>query len=131
MVSRSATSLMLVLVGTCPVLCRASLLGAPAGTDKKGQVFQSADPCCDHRDQSSAPVPVDPCENVSCFCSPFVMHDTSSDIAVSILLTATPYLPLSACVSDLCPVPMVRAVPEHHAFPGDATECPPALPLLI
>lgn len=106
--------------------------GALGGSTEKNQFFQiCGDRCCDHKDQPDAPLPADPCGNVSCFCSPFVMHDTGSVGDVLILLMAAPYLPSTCCISDDSLHSAFQVLLAHQAFPGDITERASVLPLLI
>lgn len=122
---------MLFLVGTCPVLCRASLIATPAPTAEQSGASYGADDCCDHRDHPAAPAPIDPCKNVTCFCSPFVMHEVGVNVAALVFLTAATPLPTDTGGIDSSSILFLHALMEPHAFPGDSGEFGAALPLLI
>lgn len=122
---------MLFLVGACPLLCGASLPATPASAHGPSLGSSHADDCCDHRDQPVAPAPVDPCKNVTCFCSPYVMYETGGNVATLAFLTAATPCPSDTCGMDSFSIPFLRALTEPHAFPGDTTGFGSALPLLI
>ncbi|GJQ27791.1 MAG: hypothetical protein HBSAPP02_28230 [Phycisphaerae bacterium] len=93
--------------------------------------FYGADECCDRGDQPATPAPLDPCKNVTCFCSPFVMHETGGNVAALAFLTAATPFQTDTCGIDPFSILFPHALMEPHAFPGDSAEFGAALPLLI
>ena len=131
MMRKPTSFLMLFLVNACPVVCGASL---SATQFCKGDSDQSSnapnDPCCPGGDRGPS-TPDEPCNNTTCFCSPFVMHETSNNPVLLLALPDCPALVLQDDLSRLfCFLP-IRASWERPIFPPGMTQTAAALPLLI
>lgn len=123
----------LFLATACPILCRGSM--AFAGACSHGPICASqagttdADNCPD--DQPIPSVPSDPCEDVSCFCSPFVMIEQADGATAALTMSE---LPMNACTSMAILPPcdaMDRGLLERTALPDLTAKATAALPLLI
>lgn len=133
MPQRFGSYLMLLVMGTCPVLCRSSLAATrPVGDAAWKALRGSVDSCCDAPMDGHEPTaPHEPCKNTTCFCSPFVMHQTSSGLAALLALTAGPDLATCEEHADSWLSPMQTGFWEKRLDPASFADHSVALPLLI
>jgi len=123
----------LLLAIACPTICRVSIV---AGAQRAGEAA-----CCLETpasqtencpgDQPPPSTPADPCKELSCFCSPYVMieRDSGADTVLTIS-----ELPMNACPSIIILVPCAGidiGLVGRHALPAITAENSAALPLLI
>lgn len=131
MARKSASFLMLFLVTACPVVCGASLSATPPC---KGDAEQSSsapsDPCCPNEDRGPS-TPKEPCSNSNCFCSPFVMHDTSGSTTILHELNDCPALILPDELFSVLGFLPICPSWGNVVFPPGMAETSAALPLLI
>lgn len=132
---RPASFLMLFLVMACPVVREASLSAPPIDKGNVDRCSNSSnDPCRLRNDQESprSEQPCNkPCNNTTCFCSQFVMHETSGNQTHLIDLTDCPAMVVPDDLSNLIGFQPIRESWERHIFPSSMTETAGVLPLLI
>lgn len=133
MAQRFGSFLMLFIIGACPVLCRTSLAASrSAGDAPRQEIRGSVDSCCDGpRDGQQPSAPAEPCKNTTCFCSPFVMHETSNNLTVLLALTAGPDMAICGDHAVSCLSPMQTGFWEQPLAPAGFADHSAALPLLI
>lgn len=130
MSQRFGSFLMLFVIGTCSVLCRASLAATRSAVDAANR--GTIDSCCDSPGEERKPsAPEDLCKSITCFCSPFVMHETSSNLTVLLALTTLPAPATCEHHARFCCSAMQNGSWEGHISPACTAEHSAALPLLI
>lgn len=137
--SAAVSYLALFLATACPILCRASM--ALAGDKCADESVCSHSACTSEatagqddscpQDEPTPSAPADPCKELSCFCSPYVMIERDAGATPALSMTE---LPTSACwsVTFSMPCAVIRnGFFGQTALPVTAAEASAALPLLI
>lgn len=132
--SAAVSYLALFLATACPMICRASMVVAGehcAGESAcTSEAATAQDDSCP-QDEPTPSAPADPCKELSCFCSPYVMIERDAGATAALSMTE---LPTSACwsVTFSMPCAVIRnGFSGQPALPVTVAEASAALPLLI
>lgn len=132
--SGAISYLALFLATACPIFCRASMaLAGDICTGESACTSEAAagqDDRCP-QDEPTPSAPADPCKELSCFCSPYVMIERDAGATPALTMTE---LPMNACWSVVVSMPCAvirNGFSGQPALPVTAAEASAALPLLI
>ncbi|RIK63126.1 MAG: hypothetical protein DCC65_16365 [Planctomycetota bacterium] len=128
-----ATILMLALVVSCPLVCRAMMPANDRGA-KDAQIITQELPgdfdCCPGGEQERS-TPADPCEGTSCFCSTFVTVDRAQTTAIERAVFSLFYDAIASTLVCFTPQVVDELIVDepvsHVQAPGSSS----ILPLLI
>lgn len=131
--SSAFSCLALFLATACPIICRASTAVEGHSADETASAYgPTAGQCDGCTEERSVPsTPTDPCYELSCFCSPYVLMEQGTD-ATDVHTMGV--LSIVACPSIIILMPTLAindGLAEWPISPVITAEASAALPLQI
>lgn len=124
---------MLCVTALCPLVCRLFMVTPGERGTRTAQTSESAGEPCDGCpwDEPGRQAPEDPCEGVSCFCSPFAMHDPSNSVTSADRELTPSFLGITQSSMENHAGTTISGLAADRTSPTLTATSPVVLPLLI